>query len=712
MQVLQALVSGSLGQAMFFAEGAHHLLEAPDAKPRPILPNEMAWFRKARHVSLVDSSGLPVSIEQVRRHLGEEIHLFNALDGLLVGMDRDFSDDLRKRSILRAEHLLTNNPNFAKVVRERFLIPLNTQEWDPRGGLERAVATKADEAAACYRPLAQGIIDRLADDIGAAVVARLGSDVEGFRHRERILHSGLLAELALIESRRDRKALSNIIFRREQFPKLRMSDPSGQILAGVIRRVEERLEQETGHAPALVSTISEIENEADDSQAIADIDPILLAVERAVAIINGRKDKRLKGSAADLPSIQREIDWIGQRLKTGQVSRAEHALLTLLERQSQRSRIEDIVKTLTAVADLARLAREYDWTGRLLAALEHLGASDAAALTVRSQVLRETGRGVEALSVLEEAMRRFPQNEVVPTAYAEALREAGHRDKALRVFEQTMHRFPQDEVAPTAYAEALREAGRRDEALSVLEETMRRFPQTEVPRNAYAEALREVGRRDEAWSVFEETMRRFPQDVVSRNAYAHALAASQRLAEAEAILLPAAKKSQTRNDWIAVHILAMAWLRSGRIAEALGEFERGLRDCTFADVRRYFVTARPLALIAARRSQEAIHELESLAAGQSLSQHEATNIVLFKAHALAEVGQQDAAKRLVSSAEIIDLAAAKQKRLAATLEKRYGLSSGVPASPAEVEKLNGDIISLESELVQPRFWSLPSRKAA
>jgi predicted Zn-dependent protease len=814
MQVFQALVSGSLGQALFLAEGALHILDAPDAEPRQTLPNEGAWFRhKARQVALVDPNGLPVSMEQVRRRLSEEIHLFNALDGLLVGMDRDFSEDLRKRSILRAEHLLVRGGDFAKEVRERFLIPVNTQEWDPAGGLEKAVAVSAGIAASCYRPLADGIIDHLADDISAAVIARLGTDIEAFRHRERIIRSGLLAELALIESRRDRQALSKIVFRRQHFPKLRTSDPSGQILANVVRRVEMRLRQ-TSDAPTVAPATGERDVEPDDVLPIDTADPIIAAIERAVEIIEDRKGTRRKGSMADLPGIQREIEWIGQRLKTGQVPRAEHALLTLIKRQSERSRVEDIAKTLTAVADLARIAGEYDWTWRVLAALDYLGASDAAVLNVRAQMLRETGRRDEALGVLQESMRRFPQNEAVrnayaealrevgrreealtvlketmrrfphdevarnafaealrelgrreealtvleetmrrfpgdevaPTAYAEILREAGRHDEALRVLEETMRRFPQDEVAPTAYAEALRELGRLDEALTIFQETMRRFPHNEVAPTAYAEALREAGRGDEALAVFRETMRRFPHNEVAptayaevlreadrsdealavlqdtirrfphsefaRTCYAHALASSNRVSEAEAILLPAASRLQTRHDWIALHILGMVWLKSKRVGEALDAFERGLKDCEIVDVRRYFATARPVALIAARRSPEAIKELEALGKTQSLNRLEAANIILFKAHAHAEAGDREAGKRLLGSAEIINFAEAKQKRLAMTLDKRYGFSSGRAATAAEAEKLNDDIASLESDLVRPKLWSLPIRNAA
>jgi tetratricopeptide (TPR) repeat protein len=240
-----------------------------------------------------------------------------------------------------------------------------------------------------------------------------------------------------------------------------------------------------------------------------------------------------------------------------------------------------------------------------------------------------------------------------------------------------------------------------DEALAVLEETMRRFPQNEVTPNAYAEALRSAGRMDEALAVLEETMRRFPHSAVACNACAHLLAEFGRIEEAEALLKPAAQRAQLRNDWIAIHVLAMIYLRTKRVDDALRELERGVEDCKFTDVYPYFVTARPLALIAARRAEEAVRQLELLARDQSRPQEETTNIALFRIHALAEIGQTSVAQNIMGSAQIIDLALAKQKRLAIALEERYGIMSGLPAPPSKVGELDDNIIKLEFELVQP-----------
>jgi predicted Zn-dependent protease len=276
-------------------------------------------------------------------------------------------------------------------------------------------------------------------------------------------------------------------------------------------------------------------------------------------------------------------------------------------------------------------------------------------------------------------MARFPQNVVVPTAYAETLRDLGRQEEALEVFKDTMTRFPQDEVAPTAYAGTLRDLGRREEALEVFKDTMARFPQNEVVPNAYAHLLIEMGR----------------------------------ILEAEQILFPATQRAKTRNDWIAVHVLAMAKLRSGFPEGALSEFERGVRHCKFPDSLRYFISGRSLALIATKRAKEASQILEKLAKDPALPREEVTNIILFEAHALAEAGDVQRAKSLLESAEIIDFAVAKQKRFAKVLSERYSLGANTPTTRT-AQQLSAEIEALEFELATPKFnpYRIPVYRSA
>jgi hypothetical protein len=206
-------------------------------------------------------------------------------------------------------------------------------------------------------------------------------------------------------------------------------------------------------------------------------------------------------------------------------------------------------------------------------------------------------------------------------------------------------------------------------------------------------------------------MRFFPRDEVTRNARADLLGSIDRFDEAEALLSLAVKRPRSRNDWIAMHILAMLRLRAGRSEQALADLDRGARSCTFRDQRRYFINARPLALLAMRRAVEAAVELQALAQQAAVGSGERTNILLFEAHARAEAGEQHRARELVESAQVIDFPAAKQKRLASALVEQYGLEAGIPASGARARRLSSDIAALEFELVRPRLLEVRARAA-
>ena len=238
---------------------------------------------------------------------------------------------------------------------------------------------------------------------------------------------------------------------------------------------------------------------------------------------------------------------------------------------------------------------------------------------------------------------------------------------------------------------------------------MDRFPHDEVARNARAETLRDLGRYEEALAAFEATMERFPHNEVARNACGHLLAQLGRFSEAEALLATIAGRPRTRNEWIARHILAMARLRAGDAQGALVELDVGLQSCSFRDVRRYFESARALALLVDRRPSEAAGQLETLLKREPLPLNKVIDFTLFRAHALAEAGEPNVAETLIGSATILDFTAERQRRLAAALSERYGLGTGLLAVGKRTEQLAREIDSLEFMLVRPPITDIRAR---
>ena len=775
--------------------GSYGLIDGPDAEPRAVRANDIHLFRHAAfEIRPAHPDGLPVSIDALKHLLREEVEFFQGLDGLLVGMDPDMPIETRSRSIARADRILACGSAVAFRIRTRFLFPTNGQEWDPQGALDLAVEQGSIHAAACYRLLADGAVNRAADDIAVAVLEEYGSGAEAADSRDRILRSGLVGELARIEVDRDRNAAANLAFRAVDYPDLDALGRSRHMLAALGQLMLRRLA-----SPSPMQS----EEEYGVADVTGHIDPIIEAAESIAAGNSGSRRGDAPAKAFDLAAIQSQIAWIGDQLSSGEVGRAEQAIEQLIRRQAERSRPSDVVKTLTAVADLARRNGYVELTWRLLSAIDIAGHADAEAQCVRASLLGDEGRLDEALSVLDETMGLFPDDVVPRTARAEALRVLGRSDEALAALDDTIERFPDDVVARNARAETLRALGRSDEALAALDDTIERFPDNVVARNARAETLRALGRSDEALAALDDTIERFPDDVVARTAraetlralgrpnealaalddtierfpdnvvartaraetlralgrsdealaalddtierfpdnvvartaraetlralgrpnealaaleqtierfpenvwarstYAHHLAILGDSDRAVAILSPAAARPKTRGDWVAKHILAMALLRTGRFNDAYASLDDGVRRCPFIDVQVYFRTARSIARLAARQAAETVEEFEALAVDTTLSVTQATNVILLRAHAFAEVGDRERARRLIDeAATVIDFEEARQQ-LAGALRQRYGLGEGEAASSVVADRLDERITGLEIDLESP-----------
>ena len=968
--VADAFVAGSLQQAVFALNGSYGIIDGPEAEPRAARTNDIHLFRHAAfEIRPAHPEGLPVSIDALKRLLQEEMDFFQGLDGLLLGMDPDISSGTRSRCIARADRILDSDSAVTFRIRKRFLSPADRQEWDPRGALKLAEAQGAIQAATCYRALADGAVDRIVDNIAAVVSEQYGTGAEAAENRDRVLRSGLVADLVRIEVECDRKAATNLAFRAGDYPDLGALIRTRHMLAVLGKLMLRRLA-----SPSPVRSV--------EGSGVADvteqIDPIIAAAEAVADSSSGSRRGDKPAKAFDLTAIQSQIAWIGDQLSSGEIGRAEQAIVRLVRRQAERSRPSDVVKTLTAVADLARGKGYVELTWRVLSAIDFVGHTDAAAQCVRASLLSDEGRLDEALSVLDETIERFPDDVVARTARAETLRAMGRTDdaldaldqtierfpdnivarnaraetlramgrmdealdaldqtierfpdnvvartaraetlramgrmdvartierfpddvvarnaraetlramgrtdealgaldqtierfpdnvvartaraetlramgrtdealdaldqtierfpddvvartaraetlramgrtmswpartgrdcarwrstpstrpsnasptmswpaphgprrcarwvarttpstpstrpsnasptvarnaraetlramgrtdealdaldqtierfpddvvartaraetlramgrmdEALDALDQTIERFPDDVVARTARAETLRAMGRTDDALDALDQTIERFPDNVVARTARAETLRAMGRTDDALDALDQTIERFPNDVVARNTYAHHLALRGKFDRAMAILNSAAAQPKTRDDWVAKHILAMAWLRTGHFDEAYASLDEGARRCPFPDAQIYFRTARPIARLAARQAREAIEEFKALAIDTTLSGTQATNVVLLQAHAFAEIGDREHARQLIDqTTTVIDFEAARQK-LAGALRQRYGLSEGEAASGELADRLDEEITELEIDLESP-----------
>jgi len=200
-------------------------------------------------------------------------------------------------------------------------------------------------------------------------------------------------------------------------------------------------------------------------------------------------------------------------------------------------------------------------------------------------------------------------------------------------------------VARNGRAEILKEMGRLDEALQVYEETARLFPEDVYTHTGRAEVLKEMGRLDGALRTYEETVRLFPENVVARNGRANILMLVDRIDEARALLTT--ERLESRQDWIGYHVLAMSYLKTGEIDEAIRRLTYGLENTPWANCKNYFATTLGVARIKRRQFAEAIEILSPNVVRLDVFQKQKRLAMI--GHSQAALGRRDEAAATLAS---------------------------------------------------------------
>lgn len=570
-----AHVSGSLGRAIYRPgiDRDWTVLNAPDAEPQPANKNEWFLFRHiAQRVIPVATQGEPVPLAAVRRKLKDEIAFYTGLDGLLLGMDPEMPERLRKEAITRAQVVMTHDAALRKRIQIDFLIPAASNEWDFQKAeqLAKSIRTNTTNYALdCYKALTDGSVDRVQDDIKTVVANKLGTGLIAPEVRNAIQSSGLAAELIISESQRDEVRLQKLMFRKDEFAARGATTIGSPILAALIACVMARLHEGNPpprKAPRIPHLIDTPEFE---------VDPIIRAVEVAKRSIDERRDLPTAGGAGDVPATRRASRWIVNLLIKGKTAAAEIALVKLISRQGQRSRMLHLAMTLTDIANQASRIYQSEFADRILKALEHVEFEDAATRNCRAQWYRDLGLWQEALDYAADSLVKYPNARKVWHRYAIALRDLGRHDEALDHMERFVERFDDDAYGVARLAYSLVDLGRHGAAIERLGGALDRFPTNVVIRNIYAGILRAAGRAPEALEFLRETMRQFSKDEYSRAIYALTLLELEQYQSALEILRQFMKEYP--NNPVLRNIYATVLAERGKFDESLDHLRETIR---------------------------------------------------------------------------------------------------------------------------------------
>ena len=235
------------------------------------------------------------------------------------------------------------------------------------------------------------------------------------------------------------------------------------------------------------------------------------------------------------------------------------------------------------------------WEGVRSAMPEHHVGYTGGALT-----LRDAGRFAEAEALLEEAMKRFPDDLAPRADYAWVAQIARDWPEALRRWEEVRRRHPEEPVGFTAGAITLRELSRFDEADALLADAIARFPERPAPLVEYAwlaSAQRDWLEAARRWALVRE---RFPDAGETYLRGAQAYSALWRYDEAEALLAEALNRFP-QDSGIACEYAWLAYQRH-ELDEAARRFETVRRwfRCRDRLYRRCPGHARP---VSSRRSR-------------------------------------------------------------------------------------------------------------
>jgi tetratricopeptide (TPR) repeat protein len=799
----EVFILGQIGKAVFQQDDRYYLLDA-DLHSEPI-------ECRAGEVSLLFDSGSEVSViatdeidvSAIRDTLDFDTRAYRALSMTLGGLDNELTPESRLLSVEAAEELLHDHAVRA-FVWKRLVARLLPVTADIQGAVTCAESAGAFLASSIYREIltSQPAIEVRLDAWKEVSPDFFDTIEESTAGEQALIESGVFAEEVAALTSNDLSRLNSVVVRYgtnrdlvRVIPRTtHLLNSVRKILIGKLETVAKTISDRDQRR--LYSDLARADNEFDVTRTKS-------VVSNSISQLIEEFDKRSRdwrpSRAHEVEErIKNQITAVGKLIVKGDLTRANEFLYGLVKFHLEHSEKEHVAMSLCALAKIALDVRAFEMAKDLVGYAFSLELEDVVIWTTQAEILKAKAQPQAALTVYEEAMQRFPEDDVARNGYAEVLKEMGQLESARRVYEETVQRFPDSVVARNGYAEVLKALGQLEPARNIYEETMQGFPENVVAYNGYAEVLKEMGQLEPARKVYEETMQRFREDGVARNGYAELLkylghlepalavydetiqrfpknafarngyaevlkdlgrlepaltvyeetmqrfpenvfapcgyaevlkdlgrlepalkvyeetmlrfpnnlvarrgcssllVVMDRFSEAASLLSYLAEaKPISRDYWRGSHILAMSYLKQGRVDEAIVRLEEGWRGAQWVDDRNYFRTALAVARIKKKEFAKALEVLSDNVIYLDVFQKQKRLALV--AHTQAELGQVDAASDALE--EIKNPGNRHIATLKIALTSRYNLN------PALSDKLpEAEIARLEKKIYEEEIF--------
>ncbi|MFZ3353985.1 MAG: tetratricopeptide repeat protein [Xanthobacteraceae bacterium] len=450
---------GPLGQALAVVDNVTWLYE--DKQRRLPTANEINFFfSQGLEVRPIDPlRDGELTEENLPSLLELETRRFQALQGLLIGMDAEIEDQLRIRNMRRGNRLLSDH-RVSQFVERRFIRPLNGQEWDLEGARRLAHSEELLAVLRLYKIIIGPSLIRLEDEITAWALQHGYTSIERAAEIRKAYDTGLIALLATsMHDDEPSELLKRVFFAKS-------ADWDRRLATYLVRR----LVPKEPFADAVSGRL--VEEDSPDLSTTTGADRLRSRIGELLEEYNSNRSKWEReryrvDHAQAYEAALKQIEWIAMRFKSHHPEAAWGDLTKLAERQFTEGGPQKFAMSLTNLA--TQLGENASVAFTLYDMAVNCASEDVTVHTARAETLRALGRFDEALAAYDRIVEDFPHDTFARTGRAETLRALERFDEALAAYDRTVKDFPQNAFARNGRAVVLADAGRLDEARKALQ---------------------------------------------------------------------------------------------------------------------------------------------------------------------------------------------------------------------------------------------------